>query len=267
MYPLACIAATKSSTPFLVLQKIIPADGLSKSINLQRASNLWEPLTSKKFCLIVEPVISFLAITICCASSFKYFFDNFLIWGGIVAENNKVCLSSGMLFIISSISSMNPIFSISSASSNTRNSTDDKGKFPLLIWSKTLPGVPTTILALFKSLAWRWIGAPPYTATMFNFSYLVNFTNSSWTCIANSLVGANIIEPIASLIFKLFIIGRPNAAVFPVPVWAWPIISLPERATGIASAWIGDGVVKPKSSIAFTKVSFKPKSLNVKFVI
>ena len=123
------------------------------------------------------------------------------------------------------------------------------------------------MLALFKSLAWRWIGAPPYTATMFNFSYLVNFTNSSCTCIANSLVGASIIEPIAFFTVKLFNIGKPNAAVFPVPVWACPIISVPERATGIASAWIWDGVVKPKSSIAFTKVSFKPKSLNVKFVI
>ena len=33
-----------------------------------------------------------------------------------------------------------------------------------------------------------------------------------------SLVGAKIIEPMAFFIFKLFIIGRPNAAVFPVPV-------------------------------------------------
>ena len=127
--------------------------------------------------------------------------------------------------MISSISSMNPMFSISSASSNTKNSTVSKGKFPLLIWSKTLPGVPTTILALFKSLVWWWIGAPPYTATMFNFSYFDNLTNSSWTCIANSLVGANIIEPIAFLFLMLFRIGQPKAAVFPVPVWAWPIIS------------------------------------------
>ena len=109
------------------------------------------------------------------------------------------------------------MFNISSASSKTKNSTEDKGKLPLLIWSKTLPGVPTTMLAFFKSLAWMWIGAPPYTATIFNFSYLVNFTNSSCTCIANSLVGARIIDPIAFFTVKLLIKGKPNAAVLPVP--------------------------------------------------
>ena len=33
-----------------------------------------------------------------------------------------------------------------------------------------------------------------------------------------------------------------NAAVFPVPVCACPIISFPDNTTGIASAWIGDGL-------------------------
>ena len=56
---------------------------------------------------------------------------------------------------------MNPMFNISSASSNTKNSTESKGKVPLLIWSKTLPGVPTTMLAFFMSLIWLCIGAPP----------------------------------------------------------------------------------------------------------
>ena len=140
---------------------MIPADGLSKSINLHKVSNLSLLLTSKKFCVIVDPVSSFLAITICTESSFKYFLVNFLIWAGIVAENKRVCLSSGILFIISSISSMNPMFNISSASSNTKNSTESKGKVPLLMWSKTLPGVPTTMLALFISLIWLCIGAPP----------------------------------------------------------------------------------------------------------
>ena len=65
----------------------------------------------------------------------------------------------------------------------------------------------------------------------------------------------------------LFSIGSPKAAVFPVPVWAWPIISCPFKATGIASAWISDGVVKPKSVTAFNNPSFNPKSLNVNLVI
>ena len=34
-------------------------------------------------------------------------------------------------------------------------------------------------------------------------------------------------------------IGRPKAAVLPVPVWAWPITSRPSRSGGIACSWIG----------------------------
>ena len=36
-----------------------------------------------------------------------------------------------------------------------------------------------------------------------------------------------------------------NAAVLPVPVWAWPATSLPRSATGSAASWIGVAIVKP----------------------
>ena len=36
--------------------------------------------------------------------------------------------------------------------------------------------------------------------------------------------------------------GMPKAAVLPVPVLAWPMTSWPSRASGISSAWIGDGL-------------------------
>ena len=35
--------------------------------------------------------------------------------------------------------------------------------------------------------------------------------------------------------------GMQKAAVLPVPVWAWPIRSMPARALGISPAWIGVG--------------------------
>ncbi len=38
--------------------------------------------------------------------------------------------------------------------------------------------------------------------------------------------------------------GRPKAAVFPVPVRAWPRTSTPVRATGIIFSWISEGVEK-----------------------
>jgi hypothetical protein len=37
------------------------------------------------------------------------------------------------------------------------------------------------------------------------------------------------------------IIGRPNAAVLPDPVWAWPITSRPASMWGMACSWMGLG--------------------------
>ncbi|HCR89856.1 MAG TPA: hypothetical protein DIW50_05220 [Prolixibacteraceae bacterium] len=45
--------------------------------------------------------------------------------------------------------------------------------------------------------------------------------------------------------------GKRYAAVFPVPVWAIPSTSTPERITGIAFSWMGVGISKPSSSSAF----------------
>jgi hypothetical protein len=42
--------------------------------------------------------------------------------------------------------------------------------------------------------------------------------------------------------------GRANAAVFPDPVSARPMMSSPERATGMALAWIGVGFFHPINS-------------------
>ena len=82
---------------------------------------------------------------------------------------------------------------------------------------------------------------------------------------ANSLVGAKTKAPILPVLTMLFNKEHPKAAVLPVPVWAWPIMSCPSIAIGIALAWIGDGFTYPKSSIAFIISSFKFKSLNVIF--
>ncbi|WVZ17244.1 hypothetical protein V8G54_010226, partial [Vigna mungo] len=58
-------------------------------------------------------------------------------------------------------------------------------------------------------------------------------------------------------------IGRAKAPVFPEPVWASPITSLPSNARGIASVCIFSGVFQPNFSQASTSDSDKPKSLNV----
>jgi hypothetical protein len=56
-------------------------------------------------------------------------------------------------------------------------------------------------------------------------------------------------------------IGREKAAVFPVPVWAQPTISRPERMMGIDCAWIGVGTVYPSVESARRIGSESPSSV------
>ena len=59
-------------------------------------------------------------------------------------------------------------------------------------------------------------------------------------------------------------IGKPKAAVLPVPVRARAIkLVSPVKRRGIASTWIGEGVTKPFFVTAFNVYSSSPKSSNV----
>ena len=164
-----------------------------------------------------------------------------LIAGGIVAENNNVWRWSGTAFKIDSMSSKNPMFNISSASSKTKVLTFDKLIVPRLMWSIKRPGVPTTMWAPWlKPLIWRRISAPPKTACTLTRLSRPNLNSSSCVWIANSRVGETTSACTwllsVSIMFK---IGNPKAAVLPVPVWAWPITSLPAKVKGIVCSWIG----------------------------
>ena len=71
-----------------------------------------------------------------------------LTHSGIVAENRQIWIYSfwqtSWLFLkIFSTSSLNPSLSMTSASSRTTVFREEKSIFPLSIWSKTLPVVPT----------------------------------------------------------------------------------------------------------------------------
>ena len=59
----------------------------------------------------------------------------------------------------------------------------------------------------------------------------------------------------------------PNASVFPVPVRAWPIRSVPLRARGMASAWIGNELTIPASASEAVISSQIPRSENVSEVV
>lgn len=62
--------------------------------------------------------------------------------------------------------------------------------------------------------------------------------------------------------------GIQNAAVFPVPVAACPIMfCFPFRRSGITLAWIGEGVSKPFFERAWRVFSVSPRSAKHKVVV
>ena len=67
------------------------------------------------------------------AGSRMYFSHILRIGAGMVAEKRAVCLSSGICSKIHSMSSMNPMLNISSASSSTMVFTLSNFRVPLLI--------------------------------------------------------------------------------------------------------------------------------------
>src|SRR3712207_1672290 len=77
----------------------------------------------------------------------------------------------------------------------------------------------------------------------------VGVRTSAWTCRSSGSMAASS--------------GRPNAAVLPVPVWATPVMSRPDSRAGIASAWIGDGTVKPRSATARWSAAGRVRSAKV----
>jgi len=58
--------------------------------------------------------------------------------------------------------------------------------------------------------------------------------------------------------------GRPKPNVLPVPVFACPMMSWPERASGIVCAWIGKGSMMPFEASASTMSWSILRSLKVK---
>ena len=169
-----------------------------------------------------------------------------------------------------SISFWKPIFNNSSASSRVKVLILSKEIFPLFNKSLILPGVATITCGLsFNSLNCLSYPLPPkikQTFALENFPILL-IPLCIWE--ANSLVGAitKCSIPIESSVI-MFEIGIPNAPVFPVPVWAWPITSFPSNAALNVSVWIGVGSLKPISSRLFCTFSFISFiSLNVMFFL
>ena len=191
--PRFCRASVSSSTIFLVLQNTIEETGFFDASSRCRASVFLPIGTLMAYCAMASTVRC--GLWICTIwGSFWYCLVMARIAGGIVAENKTVWRSSGVWARTDSISSRNPMFSISSASSNTIVRRCSSLRVRRRRWSKTLPGVPTTMFApFFRAWICRSMLAPPYTAT--GFTHRLNFANlpiSSQACMASSLVGQRI---------------------------------------------------------------------------
>ena len=107
------------------------------------------------------------------------------------------------------------------------------------------------------------MGWPPYTGTTERPVCFAIAAMASATCTASSRVGARTMAwVLRSLGSSFSMSGRPNAAVLPVPVWAWASMSRPSRRTGIAFAWMAVAVSKPISAIALATGSVKGMSAN-----
>ena len=107
---------------------------------------------------------------------------------------------------------------------------------------------------------------PPYTATTFTPRiYFEKSFRSSAICRQSSRVGLSTMACVCRCVGSMRCSkGMPKAAVFPVPVCAKAITSLPcPSRYGITSSCTGMGCSKPSSVMARRISSFTPNSSNV----
>ena len=173
---------------------------------------------------------------------------SFLIGGGMVAEKSSVWRCFGSFVQISSMSGMNPMSSIRSASSITRSEQPVRRMLPRPNRSISRPGVAISTSTPFSSaFTWSPMDTPPMRSAMESLCWRPYFSKFSATWAASSRVGSRIrlrgirarLRPCA----RMSIIGSTKLAVLPVPVCAMPMMSRIIRTDGIAAAWIGVGSV------------------------
>ena len=173
--------------------------------------------------------------------SFRLARCNFCTFEVIVAEKRYVFLCFGIWVRIRLIYFSKSIDKSLSASSKIRNLSLFKLK-PLVFakWSASRPGVPTMTWGfLERAIAWETMSSPPTRTAVLRPIREPRASNycAIWT--QSSLVG-DITQAKNGCAFsnRDWMTGIANAAVFPEPVSARPIMSLPFKVKGSDSAWI-----------------------------
>ena len=171
-----------------------------------------------------------------------------VISSGIVALKNRFWRFCGSNATTLRISWINPMSNMRSASSSTKNSRAFRETAFCPIRSSRRPGVATsTSTPRIRLFFWEASPTPPKMQVVeiaVNWAYCLK---QSATWMASSRVGSRIKArqvlgarnfPESKSNCK---IGRANAAVFPVPVWAIPSKSQPSNRLGMDCSWIGVG--------------------------
>ena len=147
---------------------------------------------------------------------------------GICVKMRLICFSKSMLSNLS-------------ASSKTRNLSLRRLKpFVFARWSAIRPGVPTMTCGFFeRAIAYETISKPPTSTAVLSPISAPRASNYSAICTQSSRVGditqANRGYGLSS---SCWMTGIANAAVFPEPVSASPMMSLPLSVYGRDSFWI-----------------------------
>mmetsp|Transcript_32020 Transcript_32020/g.107806 ORF Transcript_32020/g.107806 Transcript_32020/m.107806 type:complete len:244 (+) Transcript_32020:1238-1969(+) len=122
--------------------------------------------------------------------------------------------------------------------------------------------------------AWSSMEDPPTTTHVFMSMNCAHRATSAQICVASSRVGARTkangpssakeaMRSFGSLEMYCSI-GIAKAQVLPDPVSATPIMSRSSRPTGMAARWIGDGSLKPITSMACRISAAKPASAQLR---
>lgn len=248
------------SHPCLVPQNMIAIPGVSFLRQCTRRDTLSPDGTKNDFS--VSKCVSTCVFVCMTAGSFMCRLTIDRNFGDSVALNRIVWRCFGVDCMILSTSSMNPMSSILSASSRTKNLTVDN-LTPLCIMSSSRPGVATTTSAVLMACSCEPMPTPPNTGIILSDVYFAKPRIASLTCTHSSLVGVNMSACMPCPGFMCETIGRPNAAVFPDPVCDCPITSFPWNSKGMVFCWMDVGLLYPSSLSAFSIFAGNFSSENV----
>src|SRR5918993_4792047 len=184
------------------------------------------------------------------------------IGAGIVALKNSVCRLAGRCLSTRLMSGRNPMSSMRSASSRTRNSRPASLAYGARKWSSSRPGVAMiTSTPRRNACSCGPMPTPPKTAAALTGVCTAKLSRSSRIWAASSRVGVRTRARVVprGLSSSLWRIGSRKAAVLPLPVAAHARTSRPARAGPMASDWMGVGRVNPRSFKARVRLGCSPR--------